>query len=999
MAAPRSADFDPDELLRHVDWVRRLARGLARDAAEAEDLAQGTLAAALERRPGAHLPLAAWLRTVLLRRAADRRRAAARRHRREAIQASRRVAGAESAAEVVERVEIQRVVAEAALALPEPYRRTILWRYFEGWKPREIAQREGVPVSTVEPRLRRGRELLRDRLARLDSAEGKAWLPALLGLASPAAPLARAGRGGVLLGTTILMGNKLKLGILTAALLFGAWALTSGQPAIPSAPGTGVDPLEPAAAARGAVEHSGGEAAVRTPVLEGSTPRPAAFFIREEGGTAVAGARFVVFQSDGEILQRGRSDEAGSAEWVDHGGSPKLLIAAEGHAHWLGRPPVAGGAVLLPRGEALSGLVVVDGAPPGEELPLELRSRRRLLPGVPREVLVAAAVAPMATGTLTGSCAADGSFRFAGLPADWSGSLSCTDERFLADGQNPRFFRPFHQHAVAGPRPDLVLALHRTPAVRGRILQRDGAPWPGGGQVSAQVHYRGGSLTSVIRVGPIGGDGRFELPLREEELAHDRVEVWAMPTGLPHEAWTVDPAPADLDLGDFVLAPHQILRVVARTAGGAPIEGVQLQGIEPYTAVTDPAEAGQPAVIALAPSTRALLVAADGFGPRQLELDAAALPERLEVVLDRTQQIRVSLRDPAGAPFTRGQVVLSGVDLTAPVGEGQVADPDIREGRLSLRGGGRPAEWWIAPSAAGEVRVQGLRPGGALQLRVYAEGSALLHEETIDPVPADGSVERTVVVEAAFEVFRGQVVDPRGRGVRPEKLSLSFRDPAGLVWNPAPPACDEEGYFALEVAAGSRVSVSVEAAPWAPYFRDGLEVPEEGEVVELALEEGVDLMVYVTDTEGDPVPAVVEAFWSGGREWGRRVEPDGHRIPNLPLEPLWIRAMVGGVAHERQVGLWRSYVLVLPVHGAVEVDLSARPEIAGLEGILALRLSPVGGGEPRRANFRFGTREVPAVLPGEYLAEIVEKDWGPWTVVSEAVPVTVEAGKAAVLKF
>ena len=219
------------------------------------------------------------------------------------------------------------------------------------------------------------------------------------------------------------------------------------------------------------------------------------------------------------------------------------------------------------------------------------------------------------------------------------------------------------------------------------------------------------------------------------------------------------------------------------------------------------------------------------------------------------------------------------------------------------------------------------------------------------------------------------------------------------MWNPAPPACDEEGYFALEVAAGSRVSVSVEAAPWAPYFRDGLEVPEEGEVVELALEEGVDLMVYVTDTEGDPVPAVVEAFWSGGREWGRRVEPDGHRIPNLPLEPLWIRAMVGGVAHERQVGLWRSYVLVLPVHGAVEVDLSARPEIAGLEGILALRLSPVGGGEPRRANFRFGTRVGPAVLPGEYLAEIVEKDWGPWTVVSEAVPVTVEAGKAAVLKF
>jgi RNA polymerase sigma factor (sigma-70 family) len=63
--------------------------------------------------------------------------------------------GVPSDADVLERERLRRGVVDAVLALPEPYRATLLLRYFEDLPPREIARRTGVPVETVRTRTRR----------------------------------------------------------------------------------------------------------------------------------------------------------------------------------------------------------------------------------------------------------------------------------------------------------------------------------------------------------------------------------------------------------------------------------------------------------------------------------------------------------------------------------------------------------------------------------------------------------------------------------------------------------------------------------------------------------------------------------------------------------------------------------------------------------------------------------------------------------------------------
>lgn len=63
------------------------------------------------------------------------------------------------------RLEDQRRLLAAVRELPEPYRSALFHREFEGLGEGQIARRLGVPLGTVEARLRRARALLAERLA------------------------------------------------------------------------------------------------------------------------------------------------------------------------------------------------------------------------------------------------------------------------------------------------------------------------------------------------------------------------------------------------------------------------------------------------------------------------------------------------------------------------------------------------------------------------------------------------------------------------------------------------------------------------------------------------------------------------------------------------------------------------------------------------------------------------------------------------------------------
>lgn len=180
MVPPPSATSEMQALVDHAAWVRQLARQLVRDTHLADDLAQETCLAALVHRPATDRSLRGWLATVLRNLIRQRRRGDDRRGRRE--EDSARGEATESTVEVIEKISVHHAVVDAVRALDEPYRSTLLLRYFENLTPSAIGIRTGVPVSTVKTRLARGLDRLRAKLDHEHGGDGRAWLAALVPL-------------------------------------------------------------------------------------------------------------------------------------------------------------------------------------------------------------------------------------------------------------------------------------------------------------------------------------------------------------------------------------------------------------------------------------------------------------------------------------------------------------------------------------------------------------------------------------------------------------------------------------------------------------------------------------------------------------------------------------------------------------------------------------------------------------------------------------------------
>lgn len=218
------------ELLAKSGWAWSLAHALSRDESEAED-ALGEARLAALRGPvasGGGDSLRAWVARVVRNAVRRGRRGERRRAEREALAA--REEALPAAERVLEREEARRALVNALLALPEPYRGTLIAHYYDGVRPSAIAARAGLPPSTVRNRLARGHALLRAGLARADAREPRDWFAAVAPLLVRPEPLAHLVLGG------IVVGSKTVIGVACAALLGALWWWGSRAASAPDAP-------------------------------------------------------------------------------------------------------------------------------------------------------------------------------------------------------------------------------------------------------------------------------------------------------------------------------------------------------------------------------------------------------------------------------------------------------------------------------------------------------------------------------------------------------------------------------------------------------------------------------------------------------------------------------------------------------------------------------------------------------------------------------------------
>lgn len=220
--------IEPDlqDLLKHREWLERLASSLVDDPDDARDLVQQTWLAALQR-PPRDRSLRGWLAGVLRNKALMLRRGKRRRVRAAAVDVRRET---QKAVDVVERVELEQRLGRMVLQLDEPYRTCILLRFYQEMPPRDIAADQRVPVETVKTWLKRGLGLLRGRLHQDRGGAWRASLAPLLGIAVKATvgirPMAATSVSGM---GALLMLSKTTLVACAAVLLglIGYWSWSS----------------------------------------------------------------------------------------------------------------------------------------------------------------------------------------------------------------------------------------------------------------------------------------------------------------------------------------------------------------------------------------------------------------------------------------------------------------------------------------------------------------------------------------------------------------------------------------------------------------------------------------------------------------------------------------------------------------------------------------------------------------------------------------------------
>lgn len=944
------AEVPPVEtLLEHAAFARRLARALVGDAARADDVVQTSWLQALQHPPREGRGMKAWLAAVVRNAAARVRREESRRDQRE-----RRAAVPErlpATVDVAAQLAAQRALLDAVARLDEPYRSTIHARFFEERTPTAIAAASGVPVRTVETRLRRAIARLRvDLDARFEGGRA-AWAGLLLGGGAVATSSKAVGVG---------FAAAVALAVVATTWIVQATGERSthaaGPPAVPSASAT-ASPLMPAA-----------DAPLPAAAVAGASPGA----LRESArcnvsvvtpeGVAVAGATLVQFRDD-EVLGDATTDASGEATLPREADAWRLYVVP-GCA-----PPrvvdVAAGStsveVALEGGAVCSGRVTVEGKAPEAPIELEFMDAEDQRAEVPDAIWYRVRkLGVVRLAQVVARTDADGGFVAFGLAAHRKFTIlvpvpyeaATTAETWVQ---------------VAEAREGLEIALRRNPTIRGRLLDRMGEPL-------ARWHIEGWLQSSAFAgnepLATSGDDGRFHVDLhnsRSEEsnsgvlYVSDPAEVFVSRVAIEH------PVGDGCDVGDLAVDTARVLAIEARDPAGLAIDDFaavlerklhdhDMSGHGVRSLVGhDHARAGLLVPVEVA-SLRAL---APGHGAADVPCEPAT--GKVTVTLDLAAQLTLDVKD-GGKPLP-GSIL----EVRSAKWPAAWTRPELAAAHEALGGSRIESENYAHPTpAAFQVRAKedapfrllALVPGASIDLIVRDRIGVEVLRESVVLEPGERRVlERTVAERSADVAGFIHTADGKPVAARIE-WSASGSDHADLAF------AKSDGRFRLEGVRAPRIMLVVQAGGYAwKWLRDVEPAKVEG-VLDIALEPGCSMSCgFCGNGDGYVKPAAVwiESAASRSNPDGDDLPPErGDRIDgipdrgsfgftNVPEGKQWLRARIDGftfaIVPARESGEM-TYNTMLRGPATIEWSI-VRPQ-AG-RTLKAIRLLPSGGFHHARA--------------------------------------------------
>ncbi len=858
---------DLERLLVHEEWLRALAWRLVGEAA-ADDLVQETWLAALRRPPDPSRPARPWLAGVIHRLARMRARGEGRRARRQREVARRDELP--STASMIERIDTGRRLAEAVMRLDEPYRSTLLLRYYEGHSAAEIARRQATPAGTVRWRLKRGIEQLRSDLDQ-EWGERRAWSLALGGLL-------RGGKRTLPVLRPLILSAALAVAVVL--LVFLPRMLTTQDSRRLALSPTLVEGEE----AEGGTQERAFVAATTGMVRSPSATRREVT-LNDENGAPLADCTTIIVEASGAAAERktdsqGRLDleglEGDLVAWVDR---PSAFVARVALPTEL-----TGESIVVPHGSDLRGRVMVGGEPlVGIKLLLDF-DRWPYPEPIPE-------AAEKALGTCRHARAwtdAEGRFHFHGLAADWSGDL-WIPEGFLPlslDGVPVAARRNLHFSSADLPGRVQVAAM---PLIRGRFTGMGSslAKLP----LSARLESRTGEMVRVAT--HTGGEGEFSFtsPVLGVERIALRVQITSPPMIVVRHCRPLGVGDS-FDMGDLPLPEDvRFLELRVTDPEGRPLAGLRARGLPKGLPGNASGEDGVVSLVVPA-GTREIEVGGSGWESQRLPVDATS------ATLRPAGRLILTVLGTDGRPCPEITLHLSASEGNALFAPGEPSP--LRESPWKIRAG-TDSGWEVKSDEQGRAVLEGLLPAGRLDVAALdALGRAVGTLSLFAPAAGE-TLERQVILDSPVGRFDAFCRDTKGRLLL--GVQVVARDGEGRLVTRS----GDGGRFVLKRLGPEPFELELRGRGFVPRRLPQTTLLDQGAFV---LHPGRDLILRIDGAEDDELALSAshgDLFWEA-----ERVGPGTLRLHDLPQQKVELLLTHGSESYRIEDGGRLQQRFVLP---------------------------------------------------------------------------------------